>query len=505
MDSTPPIRLFPSGQGVSPYLTDWRQAFAGLDPDRATKVSFCFDRGELPPVIESILLPRPIDDADRQLVELFCAALVNNVLCLRGARRVSVLAEDGGLAKTLACAVRRLLILGLDGFSDMSLIFLRGLVKQVFAADFTIDADREHALGLCRRHDHADALGETPQAGPRYIRPGTVLAINIGQHLTSQSLVTCDGAGGYAVGAFSRHPTWNVGERICLNAALASLCAEAGALANRAGQPIDAVGISLSATVVTGTVYPVPEFGLFAGCDEAEIRDADAALRRSFADILSDRPVAVVNDGEAQALFAFHYDRPASQADDAGTGGLLSVRLGACPAVHVLDASGRAAPGFHEYGWLVTRYAPNTAQSRLFSTIRFHLSHYGVAVAAHELGLLARYGLNIETAIPFFHDALVGDTPHLRLDAARVYGVLGAHLAMLAEEVARQIPLGSLRLLGSRTNRIDAPVFSAMAEGFAAFATGHGLSVSGLPLTFIGDASPFAGLVGAALAALRRD
>ncbi|EFL51372.1 conserved hypothetical protein [Solidesulfovibrio fructosivorans JJ]] len=501
-----PIRLFPPGQGISPYLADWRKAFADLDPTRAVTVSFCFDRGKLPPVIETVCLPWPVDAADRPRVELFSAAVVNNVLCLRGARRVSILADDAALARNLAEAIRRLFILGPDDFSDMSLIFLLRLVERVFGADFTIDADRDHALALLRDHCRLDASDETPPAGPTDIRPGTVLAVNIGQHLTSQALVRCDGAGGYAVESFSRRPTRDdQGERMCLNAVLPSLRAEAKALAKQAGRPIDAVGVSLSATVVAGKVRPVPEFGLFAECGETEIHDADATLRRTFGDIFPGRPVAVVNDGEAQALFAFHYGRPEAPlaAGAARPGGVLSVRLGSCPAIHVLDASGHAGPGFHEYGWLITRYAPNPAQSRLFSTSRFHLSHYGVALAAHELGLLARYGQDIETAIPFFHDALVGDDLALRLEAAGVYGVLGAHLAMLAEEVSRQTPLGSLRLLGSRANHVDAPVFAAMAKGFAAFASGHALSVSGLPLRFIEDASSFAGLVGAAHAALR--
>jgi len=504
MDRTPPIRLFPPDRGISPYLADWRQTFAGLDTAQAIDVSFCFDRGELPPVVETIRLPNPIDAADKPLVELFCAALVNNVLCLRGACRVSLLAEDAVLASALAEAVRRLLIVGADCFSDMSSLFLHGLVRQVFAAEFRIDADREQALALCRHPARADAVSEGPRPALPGIRPGTVLAVNIGQHLTSQALVTCDGAGGYAVEGLSRRATWETGEHLCLNAALPSLCSGALALTQQAGRPVDAVGVSLSATVISGTVYPVPEFGLFAGCDMAAISDADAALRQAFTTILPDRPVAVVNDGEAQALFVFHYGRPESGTDDRRTGGVLSVRLGACPAVHVLDASGRAAPGFHEYGWCITRYAPNPAQGSLFSTIRFYLSHYGVAVAAHDLGLLTQYGLDAGTAIPFFHDALLGEDPRPRLDAARVYGVLGAHLAMLAEEVSRQTPLAALRLLGSRANRVDRPVFAAMAEGFAAFAAGHDLSVSGLSLTLIEDASSFAGLVGVAHAALGR-
>ena len=498
--------LFPDGQGMSPYLADWRRAFAGLDPARSASVALVFDRGPCPPVLESVRVPRPCKGQDRRLAELYLAALANNVLCLQGARRISVLAPTEAMGQAIAADLARRLLLRPDALSDRSLTFLHALVRQVFAEDFTIDADREHALALRQEVVHGDGSCDAPP-GPGATRPGTVLAVNIGQHLTSQALVCIEADGHFAVEHLTRRETFPPGGEQCLGAHLDALTADARALAAGCDRAVDAVGVSIAATVFAGRLRAVPECGLYAGCGEADIRDADAALRRAFAESFPGRPVAVRNDGETQALFAFRYGRPEGVADPGenpteGKSGLLSVRLGACPAVHVLDASGRARPGFHEYGWCITRYAPRRGEAGLFTTIRPYLSHYGVAVAAHELGLLQRHRLHPEAAIPFFHEALAAPDAAARRDALRVYGVLGAHLAMLAAEVARQEPVGVLRLLGSRANHIDAAAFAAMTDGFDAFAAGHGLSVAGMRLELLEDASPVAGLVGAALAAL---
>jgi hypothetical protein len=501
--------LFPDGQGMSPYLADWRRAFAGLDLARSAPVALVFDRGPCPPAIEAVRVPWPCKGEDRRLAELHLAALANNILCIRGARRLSVLAPTEAMGQAIAEDLTRHLLLRPDALSDRSLVFLHTLVRQVFAADFTIDADREHALALHQEAAaHSDASCDAPP-GPGQTRPGTVLSVNIGQHLTSQALVRIEADGRFAVEHLTRRETFSPDGGQCLSAHLDALTADARALAAGCDRAVDAVGVSIAATIFAGRVRAVPECGLYAGCGEADIRHADAALRRAFAAIAPGRPVTVRNDGETQALFAFRYGQTDGVAEPGGNpadarGGLLSVRLGACPAVHVLDAAGRARPGFHEYGWCITRYAPRCSKAGLFTTIRPYISHYGVAVAAHELGLLQRHRLHPEAAIPFFHEALGAQDAEARRDALRVYGVLGAHLAMLAAEVARQEPVGVLRLLGSRANRIDAAAFAAMADGFDAFAAGHGLSVAGMRLELLEDASPVAGLVGAALAALRR-
>lgn len=506
---TPSTRLFAAGQGISPYLADWHRIFARLDPARTEPLELYFDRGRLSPVREAVRLPQPLSPDDRHIAELYLAVLVNNVLCTRGARRVSILAGSTTTAREMTHALTRLLLLRPDDFSNMSLQFLYALAAQAFDTPFIIDADREHALSLRERLDRQEDAAREPGNIPK-IRPGTVLAINIGQRLTSQALVTIDASGRFTLERLSRRDTWMADSRQCLTAALDALTAGARDCLGPVDRTVDAVGISIAATVLAGTLQPVAQFGLYADCSAEEYRDADAALRRAAAAVLPGRPVNVINDGEGQALFAFHYSPKTSppQPDPPSgktrsQGGMLSIRLGACPAVHMLDGSGRAAPGFHEYGWLVTRYTPARATAGFFSTIRLYLSHYGVAVAAHELGLLEKYRLPFEAAIPFFHEALLQDAPS-RNDALRVYGVLGAHLAMLAEEVNRFCPLGVLRLLGSQANRIDAPAFAAMTEGFAAFCAGHDASVAGLRLELLEDTSAVAGLVGAAHAALRR-
>ncbi|MFP5259659.1 MAG: hypothetical protein ACLGQH_11620, partial [Acidobacteriota bacterium] len=110
--------------------------------------------------------------------------------------------------------------------------------------------------------------------------------------------------------------------------------------------------------------------------------------------------------------------------------------------------------------------------------------------------------LEVEGAIPFFHERLTGDDPLARQEAAGVYGSLGAHLAMLAAEVHVRRPIGAVMVLGSRANRLDEEVFSAMRDGYAAFAAHRPLVPGRAELVLIEDASARAGLIGAARAAL---
>jgi hypothetical protein len=502
---TPPLpAFFDPLQAVPSSLASWRQAFAALPPACSSPVELWFDRGELPPLVETVRIPDLADGRTRQRAVLYLAALINNVLCTRGAGRVSVVADTDAAGRALAFALERLLFGRIDSFSNMSLAFIYGLIRRVFGTDFALDADRERVQALrdrLRPQASEPCLQAALPAPCAPARPGTVLAINVGQHLTSLALVRFDAAGGHEVAGLVRRDTWPAGGRQCLGGAWEGILAEARAVAAASGGPVDAVGVSIAATTLAGVVHPVPEFGLFADCAPEELDAANAGLRQACGRAFPGLPLAVVNDGAAQALFAFRHGR--SLATDTGlSGDMLSVRLGACPAVHCLDARGRPVEGLHEYGWLVTRYAPSQAVGSFFSTIRLYLSHYGVAAAAHDLGLLERYRLPIEDAIPFFHDALVRKGDPAGPDAARVYALLGAHLAMLAHELDRSRPLAAVRLLGSTANRIDAAAFAAMRRGFSGFADRHGLPFGGIRLDLLEDASSIAGLVGAAYAAL---
>ncbi|EHJ46965.1 hypothetical protein DFW101_0951 [Solidesulfovibrio carbinoliphilus subsp. oakridgensis] len=504
MPTAPLPVFFDPAQAVPSSLAAWRQAFAALPPACSRPVELWFDRGELPPLVEAVRIPDLADGRVRQLAVFYLAALINNVLCTRGAGRVSVVADTIEAGRELTFALERLLLGRIDSFSNMSLAFLYGLIRRIFGTDFALDADRDRAQALrdrLRSQASEPRLQAAPPGPCAPARPGTVLAINVGQHLTSLALVRFDAAGGHEVAELVRRDTWPAGGRQCLPAAWDGIFAEARAVAAASGRPVDAVGVSIAATTLAGVVRPVPEFGLFADCPPEEIDTANVLLRQACGRAFPGLPLAVVNDGEAQARFAFHHSHPLATGA-ALPGDMLSLRLGACPAVHCLDARGRPVEGLHEYGWLVTRYAPSKATGSLFSTIRLYLSHYGVAAAAHDLGLLEHYRLPIEAAIPFFHDALVRNDNPAGLDAARVYALLGAHLGMLAHELDRSRPLAAIRLLGSTANKIDAAAFAAMQRGFSGFADRHGLPLGAIRLDLLEDASSIAGLVGAAQAVL---
>ena len=491
--------LFVPNQPISPYLIDWHQAFAALDPAVSAPAEIWFDRGPYPPVVERLRLPCSPDARDRRLVELYLSALINNVLCTAGAKRVSMRAQ-AGFDASLLTAVRGNLLLRLDTFSNMSLSFLHSLIESVLGTALTIDAESEQIQAL-RLLNHAAAKAPAPSAREEPLRPGTALAVNIGQHLTRWGLVRFAADGGATVLGLSHRETYPVGAPCSLTDAIRDILATTRSSLGAAATTASAVGISLAATVLDGVVRPVPDFGLFATSPESSGKTATDLLVAACQEAFPGRPVTVVNDAKAQALYAFH---------DAGCGlaaggcHLLAVRLGACPCVHCLDGNGYSAPAFDEYGWLVTVAGAPQSGGPLFSTPRFPLSHYGVAAAAHEMGLLAKHHLDIEEAIPFFHARLLGNDPLACHEAAAVYGILGAHLAMLAAEIHRRRPIGAVVVLGSQTNRLDAPVFAAMRAGYAAFAANRPLVPGQAKLVLSKDASARAGLIGAARAALTR-
>lgn len=486
--------LFAAEQAVSPYLVDWSQAFADLDPTRSAPMALVFDRSPYPAVVERWLLPDLDDPRARRLAELHLSARLNNVLCAAGARSADMVFQGRPDARLLA-AVRRNLLDRLDDFSNMSLYFLHGLVQSAFGRALSIDA-RQCDGSLPEPRLHGGAPGPVPSG---QARPGLALAVNIGQHLTSWGLVRLTPDGGCVVERIFRRETCPDLTTCCLTSEIADLLAAVQSDLGEAAKSVEAVGISLAATVMDGRPLPVAQFGLFAACPRRELDRTAAAVPEAVARAFPGRPTALVNDGRAQALFAFHF---AGGKSAAGGGHLLTLRLGACPCVHCLDADGDSPPGFDEYGWLAIRACPPRPGGPLFSTPRHPLSHYGLAAAAHELGLLGHYGLEVEDAIPFFHSRLLGDAPEAAREAAGVYRILGAHLAMLAAEIHAHRPLGAIMVMGSRANRLDGTAFATLSDGYAAFAAGRPLVPAWARRVLIEDASAEAGLVGAAFAAL---
>ena len=486
--------LFAADQAASPYLVDWSQAFADLDPTQATPIALVFKRSPFPDVVERWLLPDLSNPRARRIAELHLSARLNNVLSLAGAHGVEIVSEshhDAGLLD----AIRHNIFARLDDFSNMSLYFLHGLVQSAFGRNLSIDARQtDGSLPEAQAHGSA-ASGEKPGQA----RPGLALAVNIGQHLTSWGLIRLTPDGGCAVARLFRRETYHDLTRCCLTAEFADILAAVRSDLGQAADDIEAVGLSLAATVMDGRPLPVAEFGLFAACSPWELERTATAIPEAASRAFPGRPAVLVNDGRAQALFAFHF---AGGKAATGDGHLLTLRLGACPCVHCLDAEGDSPPGFDEYGWLAIRACPSRPGGALFSTPRHPLSHYGLAAAAHELGLLAHYGLGIEDATPFFHARLLGDVPEAAREAAGVYRILGAHLAMLAAEIHAYRPLGAIMVMGSQANRLDGPAFAALSDGYATFAAGRPLVPAQARRILIEEASAEAGLVGAAYAAL---
>jgi hypothetical protein len=498
---------------VSPYLQDWHQAFAALDPGDCVPFELWFDRGPYPPMVERVRIPRVPTARGRQAVVRHLSVLINNMLCVHGARKVSIVSGEAELPLKILAGVQADLFQRVDSFSDMSLLFLHALMEGIFQTGFTMDTDRSHAAILRRE------LSEQPPP-PRgrsgqEMWQGTALALNIGQRLTSWGLVEFNGRGQFGVRRFTRLDTTPAGPERSFASVFESLLAGIGHDLGDRIRDIEAVGISIAGTVVSGKLQPVREFGLFAGCAPDGLSGLDERLRRICQAHFPDRPVTLINDGEAQAQFAFHYagGRQASAGTvsnvSSGQAGpekhLLSLRLGACPCIHVLDAEGQSPPGVHEYSWLITSFGQKASSDIPCRAIRFPLSFYGVAAIAHELGLLEKYQVDPLEAMFVFPEMLLSDDPAQRNDAESVYRLLGAHVAMLACEIHRHRPLGAITLLGSRANHIDPTVFPLMREGFSAFIAGHARHLGGIAFILVQDASSRAGIVGAAHVALRRD
>jgi hypothetical protein len=490
--------LFAPDQAASPYLVDWRQAFGALPASQAQPAALAFDRSPFPPVVERFPLPRDMTPRCRQLVALHLSARINNVLCTAGAHTATIIAPEG-LDPAILAAVRRNLLARPDDFSNMSLHFLHGLIASTFGRTLAIEAA---PAGQALPEASSWTLATSPARRPAQARPGLALAVNIGQHLTSFGLVRLGPDGSCTIDTLSRWETCADLTTCCLTEEIVSLMDAIRANLGSTADRVEAVGLSVAATVCDGLIRPVAEFGLFAACPPYALDHTARAIPRAAAQAFPGRSVAVVNDAKAQALFAFHF---AGGTQAAQGNHLLAVRLGACPCVHCLDAAGMSPAGFDEYGWLAVRACPTRPGGPLFSTPRHPLSHYGVAAAAHELGLLDHYGLGIEDAIPFFHARLTGDAPQAAREAAGIYRLIGANLAMLAAEIHAGRPLGAVLLMGSRANRLDGPAFAAISDGYAAFAAGRPLVPADARRVLVQDASADAALIGAAIAALAPD
>ena len=344
------------------------------------------------------------------------------------------------------------------------------------------------------------AVAHRPGPGRPRGGPASILAINIGLHLTSVAMVRFDEQGGYSLSRLHRQESWPAPaagfDRIWEQALAAARQAISGQTS-----PPDGIALSLAGPVRAGSVIALSGFGLYAGSGPRELADLDAAMRHSLDTAFPGLPVTYINDAEAQALFAFATcDRePETEGEY-----FLSLRLGACPCVRPLNFRGQAEPGTHEYGWLATRRNLYPFLPGLFGTIIPYLTYHGPGFIAQELALVAKYGLDDTEVIPFFHDRLLHGSPEQRRDAAAIYRVLGSHLAMLAAEIHRQTPLATITLLGSHTTRIDTPSFAAIAQGYDAFCARHHLAIARTSLRCLENASAQAGLVGAALDWLRR-
>ena len=332
---------------------------------------------------------------------------------------------------------------------------------------------------------------------------GKALAINIGEHLTTWGVSTLNPDGSHAVLDVHRLNSRDLKKAACFTEGFQTLVHDIRQQLATGADEIEAIGIAVATTVVSGQILAADLSELFDGCSQEVLENMTEQLRQICRRHFPGCPVTIANDALAQAKFVFHHAGGRERIATSGHGAhMLSVRLGACPCVGCLDVFGNAPFGLHEYAWMATRLVGSPSAELRCSTIRYYLSHYGVAAVAHELGLLERHALDPREAIPFFHERLLSGDAQAQREAARIYGILGAHLAMFAHEIDRHRRLACIHLLGSRSNRLDQAAFFAIQEGFKGFAASRNLPVAGSDLVLIADASVQAGLVGAAHLAL---
>jgi len=487
--------FFSSGSGATPYLACWHQAFSPRNTSGPLVELWC-DREKAPPVRKQLRLPQHPDAHTLHLAALYLAALLNNVLCVWGAKRVSLVSRDTGLAEDLLQRMTGAFLYKAELFSDLTPFFILALLQQRYGERLALDTDQGQALRLAQQAALA-AAAPTPAT-----RPGrhTVLAVNIGQFKTAYALVSLDGSGGYTLSRHHRQETWPADQPRCYplfaEQAMASMARELGPLPPE----VEAVCCSLAGPVIEDVPYGVAQVGLYAACDQKTADGMRQALVDAAEAAFPGRPVFLVNDAEAQGLFASRFCREADPDGPGYAANLLSIRFGACPSISYIGDAGRNIPRLNEYAWLVTTIHGERPDTPLCSTISPYISFYGIGTIAHELGLLEKYGIVPNDAAACFHAFFTGNDPARQRDAFKTYYVLGAHIAMLAYEIERDTPVRHVQLLGSDANKLDEPVFTAIWNGFADFIDRHALPFSGLDFTLAKSTSAYASLVGAAVA-----
>lgn len=494
MTQTP---FFSSKAHVSPYLADWHHAFAPHHETNGPLVELWFERPNKTPLREAMRLPAMPDITTLKRAALYLSGLLNNKLSLWGAKSAHIVADDAALAQELLHRVTECYLYKAELFSELTPFFLLSLIRKRYGENFRLDADADAVKQLIL----TGATDESPR--PAATRPGrhTVLAINIGQHKTAYALVTLNGAGGYTISREHRLATWPEGQPRSYpdiaGQAMAAIAKELGPIP----PDVEAVCCSLSCPVTEGTPYCIGYVGLCAAGDQENADAMQPAILAAAGEAFPGLPVFLINDAEAQGLYASRFCHQGNDPTDPGYATeLLSIRFGACPSISYIDATGRNIPRLNEYAWLVTTVHGERPDMPLFSSISPYLSFYGIGTIARELGLLDKYGVEQNDAAACFHDFFTGSDRSRQRDAFKTYYVLGAHIAMLAGEVHRDTPVRHVQLLGSAANKLDEPVFTAIWNGFADFIDRHALPFDGVDFTMTEGVSAYASLVGAAVA-----
>lgn len=479
------------------YLVDWHNMFEKNVQTDQVSLELWFDRGPYAPVVETIYVSKSMYHYEIDIVSDYVSALINNVVCVYGARRIDLIADDMRIAKMLLIRVRYNVLHAHEMISNMSLEYLFGLVNSYYASRIVIEGDRRHVSLLDKRQSNVDRMKCIKTYSGRSDKK--CLAINIGQRLTSWAMVPEQGKC-LDVACISRESTKSLGFYDDFFAALTKIIFEIKRKVCECATDFISIGISIAATVISGQVIPVTGFGLFFTTVCNKYNEVTRQIENICQTAFPGKQVVIANDGEAQAIFSFRYalDRGLFEIDNPNSH-ILSLRFGACPCVGCVDSYGNTTHGFNEYSWLITKLNCINPNSYKFLTSRYYVSHYGVAAVAYDLGLLEKYNVNPCAAYKYFFDNMLSKSENVYNDSILIYNAIGRHVAALAYEVHRHQSIDVIMLLGSISNNINESVFLAIHDGFVSFAENHGLPFSGNTLQFAKDTSSFASLVGVAL------
>jgi hypothetical protein len=481
---------------LPPYLACWHQAFAALDPAQSTLVELLFDRAPAAPIKETIRIPKTPNTHAKQITAMYLAVIINNVLCTFGAKNVNISTLEPSIDKGILQLIEQYIFCSTNSLTARSSIFIHSLIQSIYKSPFSFTIDTGSTQST---QPPSPTFATPPSRSQKQSRPGAVLAINIGQHLTSFAVVRLDAQQDYRLEHFTRLDTWPAEETSNFTRILDHILTTVRHIMTETPQDIEAIALSIAATVYAGKIQTVEKFGLFSWSSQKELAQVHEIIAERCGEYFPGLPITIINDAEAQSLFAFS----SCGSQEASGSHFLSLRLGACPSIGCLDASGSPEPGINEYACMALKLNKDKIVDGLFTTTGLYLSHYGIGIIAQELDLLNKYSIGYEQAIPFFYEKLLGDDPSEAHDAKKIYFVLGAYIAMLAFEVHRHRPLGTVVLHGSRANRIDETAFDVIQNGFFAFSTKNHLSLDYVDLRCLKNTSAHAGLVGAALSALR--